>query len=130
MSRQELCIAVNRWNRFRSRPWGPNIPLRKFSGAGAYSWSSEIVKEKVRKAGVLHRGSASGRTVRSIAPVIGAGAFCFPGPQWTIVKQIAMPAPACEAPCNSEESVVHNLSSSRYSPPDDADSESRQMTQG
>ena len=50
------------------------------------------MKEKVRKAGVLHRGSASGRTVRSIAPVIGAGAFYFPGPQWTIVKQIAMPA--------------------------------------
>src|SRR6266404_2497345 len=24
MSRQEICIAVNRFHRFRSRPWGPN----------------------------------------------------------------------------------------------------------
>ena len=24
-----ICIAVNRLHRFRSRPWGPNIPLRK-----------------------------------------------------------------------------------------------------
>jgi hypothetical protein len=29
MSSQEICIAVNRFHRFPSRPWGPNIPLRK-----------------------------------------------------------------------------------------------------
>jgi len=29
MSSQEICIAVNRFHRFRSRPWGANIPLRK-----------------------------------------------------------------------------------------------------
>jgi hypothetical protein len=29
MSSQEICIPVNRFHRFRSRPWGANILLRK-----------------------------------------------------------------------------------------------------
>jgi len=54
MSRPEICIGVNHFHRFRSRPWGPDIPLRKLflrradssvsdsSLAGSAAWKNKF----------------------------------------------------------------------------------------
>src|SRR5712692_215858 len=64
MSRQEICIAVNRLPRFRSRRWGANIPLQKVflsdqAAAARLNPDAKPLRPRIRHSSLTIRSTAT-----------------------------------------------------------------------